>query len=67
MPGELCIEEDAHTVRLVDTRNRLACCDGRFPHWVRGGYDGERYSVVFYRSSGVREASVGAYRELSAP
>jgi hypothetical protein len=57
--GELCVEEsDGRGVALVHTHNRLACIDGRFPHWV-AGYDcgedrtpesnsGARYSVVFY-------------------
>jgi hypothetical protein len=57
--GELCVEEnDGRGVALVRTQNRLACIDGRFPHWVAGydvGADGDdrgaagaRYSVVFY-------------------
>ena len=32
--GALCVERDARTVARVDTRNRLARADGRFPHWV---------------------------------
>ena len=55
--GELCVEEAGGcSVAIVRTHNRLACIDGRFPHWV-SGYDhnddgsggaGSRYSVVFY-------------------
>lgn len=50
--GELCVEEnDGRGVALVRTQNRLACIDGRFPHWVVGydcDEDRARYSVVFY-------------------
>jgi len=49
--GNLCVEESEFVVRALDTRRRLVCFDGRFPHWV-SGYHGERYSVIFYRSSG---------------
>jgi hypothetical protein len=55
--GELCVEEnDGRGVALVRTQNRMACIDGRFPHWVAGYDHGDddgddaraRYSVVFY-------------------
>lgn len=55
--GELCVEEnDGRSVALVRTHNRLACIDGRFPHWVAGydvgadsdGCGAARFSVVFY-------------------
>ena len=49
--GSLCVEESPNLVRVLDTCNRLACIDGRFPHWV-SGYTGERYSVIYYRTSG---------------
>ena len=49
--GELCVEESPCLVRALDTRNRLVCIDGRYPHWV-SGYAGERYSIIFYRSFG---------------
>ena len=49
--GELCIEEDPFLVSAITTRERLAKCDGRFPHWV-SRYEGERYSVVYFRSMG---------------
>ena len=48
--GELCIEEDPKSVAIVDTRNRIACIDGRFVHWVRN-YTGDRYSLIFYDTS----------------
>jgi hypothetical protein len=35
--GELCVEEDGgRSVAMVRTQGRLACIDGRFPHWVAG-------------------------------
>ncbi|CAK9057375.1 Hypothetical protein SCF082_LOCUS30806 [Durusdinium trenchii] len=49
--GELCVEESPSKVRVLQTQNRLVCIDGRFPHWV-SGYRGERYSIIYYRSSG---------------
>ena len=42
--GELCVEESAMQVAVVDTRGKLAKVDGRFPHWVLP-YTGERFSV----------------------
>lgn len=48
--GELCIEEDPKSVAIIDTRNRIACIDGRFVHWVRK-YTGDRYSLIFYDTS----------------
>ena len=42
------MEASPNDVVLVETRERLAHIDGRFPHWVRA-YEGERFSVVFYR------------------
>ena len=54
--GELCVEdEDERTVHLVETRGRLACIDGRYPHWVRAFSGGDRYSVIFYRVEGERQ------------
>jgi Leucine-rich repeat (LRR) protein len=32
--GNIAVEVSADTVAQVDTRNRLACVDGRRPHWV---------------------------------
>jgi hypothetical protein len=34
--------------------------DGRFCHWVRG-YEGERYSLIWYRTMGQRTPKVQAY------
>ena len=46
--GELCVESsDGLTRYAIDTRERLARFDGRCVHWVRG-YEGERFSVVWY-------------------
>ena len=46
--GELCVEGmDGKARWMIDTRGRLAKFDGRSVHWVRG-YQGERYSVVWY-------------------
>mmetsp|Transcript_23213 Transcript_23213/g.65910 ORF Transcript_23213/g.65910 Transcript_23213/m.65910 type:complete len:1084 (-) Transcript_23213:29-3280(-) len=61
--GKLCVEESAFVVRAIETRGRLACFDGRFPHWV-SGYVGERYSVIFYRSSGEEDAPVQAVHDV---
>mmetsp|Transcript_25977 Transcript_25977/g.86519 ORF Transcript_25977/g.86519 Transcript_25977/m.86519 type:complete len:517 (-) Transcript_25977:109-1659(-) len=61
--GKLCVEESASVVRAFDTRGRLVCIDGRFPHWV-SGYVGERYSVIFYRSSGEEDPSTCAVHEV---
>ncbi|KOO23201.1 hypothetical protein Ctob_002887 [Chrysochromulina tobinii] len=49
--GELCIEASPTSVVCVDTHDKLARIDGRFPHWV-AAYEGERFSVVFYRLEG---------------
>ena len=69
--GALCVERDARTVARVDTRNRLARADGRFPHWVapypkerrEGANDApverieriERISLVFFKTAGEPE------------
>jgi len=57
--GELCIEEDPFLVTVINTHNKLAKCDGRFPHWV-SKYEGERFSVVFFRSHGTLDPPVKA-------
>ena len=49
--GQLCVESDAQTVTVIDTHNRIAKMDGRFPHWVTG-FEGERYSIIYYQSEG---------------
>ena len=46
--GELMVENRLGTKRYrVNTKNRIAKCDGRSCHWVRG-YSGDRYSVIWY-------------------
>ncbi len=49
--GELCVEVSPTEVAVVQTHNRLAKVDGRFPHWVRS-YQGERFSLIFYCVTG---------------
>lgn len=60
--GGVCVEVDAFTVAHVNTKNRLAKVDGRYPHWVapykKHHYNGatvngsgggcERYSLIYY-------------------
>lgn len=46
--GRLCVEtKRGREITCIDTYRRLGCIDGRFTHWV-DGYEGERFSVVFY-------------------
>ena len=45
--GRLCVESGADKITCIETHKRLACIDGRFTHWV-DGYDGERFSVIYY-------------------
>jgi hypothetical protein len=49
--GQLCVEVSANEVGVIETKNRLCRFDGRFPHWVRS-YEGERFSLIFYRVDG---------------
>jgi hypothetical protein len=50
--GDLCVETPSGDgVWAVCTRDRVACVDGRFPHWVTA-YEGTRWSVVWYRTVG---------------
>ena len=53
--GELCVEEAPGKVVALNTFRRLAKMDGRFVHWVNG-YEGERYSLVFYRTEGEKKS-----------
>ena len=46
--GHLCVEASWDTVARIDTHNRLAKVDGRFPHWVHHPYQGERFSLIYY-------------------
>ena len=52
--GGICVECDAWTVGVVNTRHRLGKVDGRFPHWVDAYDSGERYSIIFYQTEGER-------------
>jgi len=48
--GGVCVEASAWVVAQVNTKNRLAKVDGRYPHWV-APYDAtahERFSLIFY-------------------
>ena len=47
----MCVETSANEVVRVQTKDRFAAVDGRFPHWV-SGYSGTRYSVVWYQTKG---------------
>jgi hypothetical protein len=57
--GELCVETGPTEVCVINTHNRLARMDGRFPHWVRS-FTGERFSLIFYRITGPFVAPVQA-------
>lgn len=61
--GHLCVEESALVVRSLKTKGALVCIDGRFPHWV-SGYSGERYSVIWYCSSGPEQPRTHAVHEV---
>ena len=41
------MEVSPAVVASVNTFERLACINGQYSHWV-DGYDGERFSVIFY-------------------
>merc|ERR1711971_508735 len=32
--GELCVESGVREVTMCDMKGRMACVDGRYPHWV---------------------------------
>ena len=49
--GRLCIEEGPCRVLELDTRGRMVVLDGRFPHWVTPATGGDRFSVVWYRTT----------------
>ena len=59
--GELCVEEAGthDTIRVVDTRNRIAEVDGRQVHWVRSFQGSERFSLIFYNTEGEVGGRVG--------
>ena len=52
------VECSARVVGKVETKNRLGKIDGRYPHWV-SPYDGERWSLVFYRTEEGNGQEVG--------
>ena len=55
-------------VEVVDTHDKIACCDGRYVHWVRGHGGGDRYSLVFFTlDPDVATAPDGAVRMFAAP
>ncbi|KAK1735704.1 hypothetical protein QTG54_013410 [Skeletonema marinoi] len=51
--GGIMVECSARVVAKVNTKNRMARVDGRYPHWV-GPYDSkrDRYSLIYYRTDG---------------
>ena len=51
--GAIMVESGPFEVARVDTFGRIARVDGRYPHWVEP-YAGERYSAIYYRTSGER-------------
>ncbi|KAL7519854.1 hypothetical protein ACHAWX_004602 [Stephanocyclus meneghinianus] len=52
--GKIAVECSPLLIAEVDTKGRLAKVDGRFPHWVTP-YVGDRYSLIYYVTSGVVE------------
>jgi hypothetical protein len=55
--GGIMVECTARIVAHNNTKNRVAKCDGRFPHWV-APYDNEnkqRFSVIFYQTMGASQ------------
>lgn len=54
--GNVMVECSPRIIAAVNTKNRMAKVDGRFPHWV-GPYGSEtnRYSLIYYRTEGVIE------------
>ena len=57
--GVVSVECSARVTARVDTRGKVGRVDGRFPHWV-SEYEGERWSLVWYRTEGEREPVKGA-------
>jgi len=49
--GRLCVELNARQVAEVDTYQKMAKVDGRFPHWV-SPYRHDRYSIIWFRTQG---------------
>ena len=44
-------EGDEREPLELDTRGRMVVLDGRFPHWVTPATGGDRFSVVWYRTT----------------
>lgn len=60
--GGVCVEMNARTIAVVDTKHKLGKVDGRFPHWV-GPWDSEnkeRFSLIYYRTMGDAEPITSA-------
>lgn len=55
--GEIMVECSARVLARVNTKNRFAKVDGRFPHWV-APYDlqKDRYSLIYYQTAGAVQA-----------
>ncbi|KAL7427374.1 hypothetical protein ACHAXM_000820 [Skeletonema potamos] len=51
--GSIMVECSARVIAQVNSKNRMAKVDGRYPHWV-GPYDNtrDRYSLIYYRTDG---------------
>ena len=54
--GFLCVESGPSEVVCVDTRDAVAAIDGRFVHWVDPAYEGERFSLVWYKRTTEKSA-----------
>ncbi|CAD7968371.1 unnamed protein product [Amoebophrya sp. A25] len=52
--GGLCVEHHRDPWRVIslNSKNRLAKVDGRYPHWVAPWHGKDRFSFVFYQTEG---------------
>lgn len=48
--GGIRVEARWNTVVEVNSKNRLARVDGRYPHWV-APYSGDRFSLIYYQTT----------------
>jgi len=48
--GGIRVEARWNTVVEINTKNRLARIDGRYPHWV-APYSGDRFSLIYYQTT----------------
>lgn len=62
--GKIAVECSPTLVAEIDTRNRFAKVDGRFPHWVTPYEGGTRYSLIYYMTSGIVEPQTTAIFKL---